>query len=137
MPTARRILVVEGKPDHGAALSQLLELWGHTVTIATSGRAAILRTLRTPFEVIVIDLALADMDGCTVVRAIRSDPDGDVPLIIAYSGAAHREAGALTAGCDVFVLKPELEELEWLVERTQHEARQYTKDAGPASVRRR
>lgn len=36
-------------------------------------------------------------------------------MIIAYSGIHHREAGALSAGCDAFVLKPAVEELESLV----------------------
>jgi CheY-like chemotaxis protein len=77
------------------------------------------------------------MDGCAVVRAVRSAPGGEDRVILVYSGYHHREQQALDAGCDAFVLKPAVEELEKLVQGTRVSVRQYVETAGPASKRPR
>jgi CheY-like chemotaxis protein len=95
------------------------------------------QALRSAPDVIIVDIGLPDMDGCKVVQLLRADPRGQTPVVIAYSGSAHREQHALDAGCDVFVLKPEIDELEHLVKMTRIEARQFTATAGPVATRRR
>jgi CheY-like chemotaxis protein len=75
--------------------------------------------------------------ACKVVQLIRSYPRPEPPLILAYSGAAHREAEALAAGCDAFILKPNIDELERLVQSTREEARAYVASTGSVLARRR
>lgn len=133
----RRILVIESSADGGESLCALLDAWGHSATCVDSGRRGLRRALMDTPDVIILDLGLADMDGCIVVQRIRSAPTGGVPVVIAYSGYHHREGEALDAGCDAFVLKPQVEELEMLVEATREEARQFVETAGPAVTRRR
>jgi CheY-like chemotaxis protein len=105
--------------------------------IAETGRQGIQRAIRESPEVIILDLGLADMDGCKVVQQIRSEPSGSAPVILAYSGYHHREAEAREAGCDAFVLKPAVEELESLIQGTRDQVRQFAETAGPAVTRRR
>jgi CheY-like chemotaxis protein len=135
----RRILVVESNPDHGEAIASLLGVWGHAAVVATSGREAVVRALDDPPDAVVLDLGLPDMDGCKVAAEIRAHEVQvrGAPVIIAYSGYHHREQEALAAGCDAFVLKPNVEELETLVRCTRGEAQQYTQRVGPAAYRRR
>jgi len=137
MAACRRILVIESNADGGQALRDLLEAWGHNPTLADTGRRGVQRAIRESPDVIVLDLGLDDMDGCKVVQLIRSEPTGNLPVIIAYSGFHHREQEALDAGCDAFVLKPAVEELESLIQRTREQVRQFVEAAGPAVARRR
>ena len=111
----RYVLVVESTAENGQALARVVEAWGHAITVATTGREAILRTLNKSPDVIVIALALPDIDGCRVVKRIRAGAVGAAPVIIAYSGYADRERDALAAGCDAFVPKPNAKRLEPLL----------------------
>ena len=72
-----------------------------------------------------------------MVQLIRAEPTGNAPMIVAYSGSAHREHEAHPAGCDAFVLKPQVEELESLVQKTHEEVRKFVETAGPAATRPR
>jgi two-component system CheB/CheR fusion protein len=137
MKDGRRILVIENHPDSAESLCQVLGVWGHAGTFALGGTRGVAHALRSAPDAIIIDLGLPDIDGCKVVQLIRADPRGQALVIIAYSGSAHREEQALEAGCDAFVLKPELDELEALVKMTRIEARQFTATAGSAASRRR
>jgi CheY-like chemotaxis protein len=137
MTASRRILVIESNADAGQALCALLELWGHNTVLADTGRWGVQSAIRESPEVIVLDLGLPDLDGCKVVQLIRSAPTGNVPVIIAYSGYHHREAEAQDAGCDAFVLKPAVEELESLILGTRQQARRFVETAGSAVARRR
>src|SRR6185436_11893161 len=112
MAASRRILVIEDDVDGVEALCALLGQWGHRVSSAkTGGRGIEIALLEAP-EVIILDLGLGDMDGCDVIRRIRSERRNGTPWIIAYSGYHDREDEARRAGCDAFVVKPALEELE-------------------------
>jgi len=132
MTASREILVVESNVDAGEALRALVEIWGHRPSLVVTGRAAIDTALRHPPDVVILDLGLDDMDGCGVVHALRSAPGGEDRMILVYSGYHHREQQALDAGCDAFVLKPAVEELEKLVQGTRVSVRQYVETAGPA-----
>ena len=132
----RRVLLIESSADCGAALCALFETGGHETVVALTGREGLRQARRRSSDVIVIDLGLGDMDGCKVVQLIRAEPAGHVPVIIAYSGYHHRETEALKAGCDAFVLKPAIEELEWLILATRAEVQQFVETAGPAVGRR-
>jgi CheY-like chemotaxis protein len=135
--SSRRILVVESNADAGEAVSALLQTWGHQATVVDTGHRAVLRARRDAPEVIILDLGLADMDGCLAVQRIRGAPGGALPVILAYSGSAHREQQTREAGCDAFILKPAVEELEALVQGTREDARAFVERGGPATTRPR
>jgi two-component system CheB/CheR fusion protein len=124
MPSGRRVLVIEGHVDLGESLCAVLEVWGHSPALARGGVRGVTHALRHEPDVIVVALGLPDLDGCKVVRLIRADPRGATPLIIAYSGYARREAEALEAGCDAFVLKPDIDRLHAVIEMGRADAAQ-------------
>ena len=130
-----RVLVMEDNVDAGEALCAFLQTCGHETWLAVSGQRGIERVVRERPDVIVVDLGLNDLDGCKVVELIRSTRFGDVPLILAYSGYHQREWEALNAGCDAFVLKPYVEELESLIGFTREAARDAAQR--PATAARR
>ena len=126
----RRVLLIESAADGGEALSALLEVWGHKPMVAATGRQGVQRAIRESPDVIILNLDLHDMDGCEVVRLIRDEPTRAVPVIIAYSDYHRREAGALHAGCDAFVLKPAVDELEALVSLPRDQVRRHSAYVG-------
>src|SRR5687768_6613948 len=98
--TGKRILVVDDNADAADAVAVLLEIEGHDVRTAVTGRAALGEVLAWTPEVVVLDIGLPDMDGYDLARAIGALPLSPMPLLIALSGygrpsdlSRSREAG--------------------------------------------
>ncbi|WP_169978372.1 hybrid sensor histidine kinase/response regulator [Tautonia rosea] len=114
-----RILLVEDHADNREMLRTLLTLNGHQIETAADGLAA-LEALRQRPDLALIDIGLPGIDGLTLARIVRSDPDlSDLPLI-AVTGYARPEdrTEALDAGFDDHLPKPvRLEDLKRLLDR--------------------
>jgi len=74
------ILVVDDEPSIARATERVLSKEGYRVRIAAGGRQAIDLARSTRFDAIVSDLAMPDMDGRALLRAIRAS-DLDVPFV--------------------------------------------------------
>jgi signal transduction histidine kinase len=116
---ARRVLIVEDNPDAQAALSCLLELWGHEVLLADDGPAGIEAALGARPDIALVDLGLPTVDGYEVARQVRAALGNASPLLIALTGygAPEQRSAALAAGFDLHIVKPvEPERLAALLE---------------------
>lgn len=103
VPDRRRILVVEDDPMQRSAIQLLLETWGHSVTAAADGDAA-LAAVRRPDgipDVIVTDFRLpGTLTGVDVVRTVGEMAGGAVPgVILTGDTAPERIREAVSAGC--------------------------------------
>jgi two-component system KDP operon response regulator KdpE len=106
-----RVLVVDDDAQLIRVLRVNLEARLFEVTVAMTGRQAIDAAAREPLDAVLLDLGLPDMDGVSVVRALRESKS--VPIII-LSGRSQTPAKveALNAGADDYVTKPfQIEEL--------------------------
>lgn len=111
MPTledAPRVLVVDDDRDGADALGLLLEELGNQVHVTYSGKQAIdVATVFRP-DLMLIDLAMPDMDGCRLVTSLRQIPAFAQTRIVAVTG--HADEGhktlALKAGFDTVLFKP-------------------------------
>jgi signal transduction histidine kinase/ActR/RegA family two-component response regulator len=104
----RRVLVVDDHPDVRMVLRLMLEAWGHRVEEADTGRRGLERIQRSRPDVVLVDLGLPDLDGCSVARAVRSERGGDALLLVAitgYGGDADRRR-TREAGFDAHLTKP-------------------------------
>lgn len=113
-----RILVVEDHGDVAANLADFMALQGHTTDFATSGEEALARVLSAEFDVILLDIMLAGMDGLTFCRKLREDLGMTTPVLIlsALDTVPDKIAG-FRAGTDDYLTKPyALEEVEVRVE---------------------
>lgn len=117
------VLVVDDEPDLRFMLRWALERRiGAVVVEAATGAQAldVLDHHRPGIDVVVLDLALPDLDGWTVLDAMRERPLArDVPVIVAsaYSDSAARER-AERSGCAGYLVKPFAPlELTTLIER--------------------
>lgn len=107
-----RVLLVEDDEGiaRGLALALRREGWAVDVVPGVAGATAALRA--EPFEMVLLDLGLADGDGAEVLRHIRASrpgalPDPTTPVLImtARDEVTSRIAG-LDMGADDYVTKP-------------------------------
>ncbi len=102
------ILVVDDEPEIVSLVAYHLERAGYTVSTATDGAAAIVKTRREQPRLIVLDIMLPGITGFEVLEAVRSRPDTkDVPVLMltALQDDEDRIRG-LSLGVDDYVTKP-------------------------------
>src|SRR5262249_24748874 len=115
----RRVLVVDDNRDATDSLRLLLEVRGHEVAVAYSGRAAVETARGFQPELVLCDLALPGMDGYAVVRALKEAPALAGVRLIAVSGygSPADQKRCLEAGFERHMSKPvEPEELLQLLQ---------------------
>jgi DNA-binding NtrC family response regulator len=94
----------------------MLELDKHLVTRVQSGRAALVELAARPFDVVVTDLRMADLDGIAVVREARAR--GCEAIVMTAFGTAESAVEAMKAGAADYLLKPfAMDELRLRVRR--------------------
>jgi CheY-like chemotaxis protein len=103
-----RVLLIE---DHDAArrgFAELLTAHGYDVREAATGKAGLASAAAWSPDVIVLDLGLPDIDGCSVVRTLKQTPTTAAVPLIALTGAdlPDERATALAAGCILHLGKP-------------------------------
>ena len=103
-----RVLVVDDFPDSAHTIRALLEMNGHQVHTAETGRAGIALAYAFDPTIAIVDLGLPDMNGCDVVRELRSRKGGQRVVIAVLTGwdQPAKRTAALSAGCDRFLVKP-------------------------------
>lgn len=104
----KRILVVDDNEDAAISLSLLLELNGHLVKIAFSGKQAIECLANFQPHVIFLDIGLPDMTGYDLARTLKTMPNSLAATYIALTGygQAHDKKAAQDAGFDHHFVKP-------------------------------
>jgi len=102
---AERILLIEDDSRLAEMISEYLGESGFRVSVAAGGRAGLERLAREPFDALVLDLMLPDMDGLEVCRELRAKSDTPVLMLTARGDAADRIVG-LELGADDYLPKP-------------------------------
>jgi CheY-like chemotaxis protein len=99
-----RILLVDDNEDALLATRLLLEHEGYEVTATSAGDAALAAYRAQPFDLVITDLLMPDMDGVELLAALHSDfPEAKVLVISGITSRptnadymfAVRQAGAL------------------------------------------
>ena len=101
----QRILLVEDDARLAGMVSEYLAGAGFRVAVAGRGDAGIERLAREPFDAVVLDLMLPDMDGLEVCRRVRSTNDVPILMLTARGEPADRIVG-LEIGADDYLPKP-------------------------------
>ena len=104
----KRILVVEDNEMNRDVLSRRLVRHGYQVLLATDGAGGLAIAHAEQPDLILMDLAMPEVDGWECARRLKAEPRTRAIPIIALS--AHAMTGdrqkALDAGCDDFDTKP-------------------------------
>jgi len=107
---AVRVLVVDDETDTRELLTFILEQAGAKVTAVSSAAAALAALLETMPDVVLSDIGMAEMNGYSLMRQIRSlrpEQSGHIPAIAltAYAGE-YNQRQAIVAGFQQHLSKP-------------------------------
>jgi CheY-like chemotaxis protein len=104
-----RILCAEDNPYGRVMFNTMAAALGHGIDFATSGEAAVVAVENGHYDIVLMDVTLAGMDGVEATRKIRAlaPPAGHVP-IVGVSGRSdpEEERIARAAGMNDYLVKP-------------------------------
>jgi CheY-like chemotaxis protein len=83
-----RVLMVDDEPEVGELYAEILRREGIDVTPVSSGREALERLQHEPFDLVVSDLRMPDVDGPELYRALAKRPGGHASRMIFITGDA-------------------------------------------------
>lgn len=102
-----RILVAEDNPVNQLITRRMLERLGHTVEVVSDGRQAWRAAGREPWDVVLMDLQMPEMDGFTATHRIRGELGGALPIVALTANAMNGERErCLEAGMSGYLTKP-------------------------------
>ena len=101
-----RILIVDDEPNIRQGLAEALQDQGYEIEQAASGEAALELLKTKPFDLVLVDLVMEEMDGIEVLREInRQWPQTEVVIITAH-GTIETAVKALKEGAYDYLTKP-------------------------------
>jgi two-component system response regulator MprA len=106
MAEQARILVVDDEPAVQSALSRALTLEHYDVAQAADGQEALERLSVTPYEAVILDIAMPRVDGLEVCRRLRQGGDRTPVLMLTARGEVDDRVAGLDAGADDYLVKP-------------------------------
>ncbi len=106
MAEQAHILVVDDEPAVQSALSRALALEHYDVAQAIDGREALERLGSSPYDVVILDIAMPHVDGLQVCRRLREGGDNTPVLMLTARGEVDDRVAGLDAGADDYLVKP-------------------------------
>jgi two-component system, sensor histidine kinase and response regulator len=107
---ALRVLLVEDNAVNQLVALRMLEKRGHKVTVASNGRKGLAALEQRPYDVILMDVQMPEMNGFEATQAIREKErsSGDHMPIVAMTAHAMKgdEERCRDAGMDFYLTKP-------------------------------
>ena len=100
-----RILLIEDDARLAAMLAEYLGEAGYRVSVAATGAVGMQLAAGQPFDALVLDLMLPDIDGLEVCRRLRARHELPILMLTARGDAADRIVG-LEIGADDYLPKP-------------------------------
>ena len=148
---AARILVVDDERSMREMLGILLRREGHDVVVADNGRRAIEALNQKPFDLVVSDARMPDIDGLEVLRHARSINPSVIAIMITAFGSPDLIKGVEQLGVTDYVEKPfntevlkfrirkeldrrRLQQENVLLKRAMHSANQFGNIIGNSSA---
>jgi CheY-like chemotaxis protein len=102
----RKVLVVEDDVQLQVLAARVLQTYGYDPHVAPDGKEAQRLAAEDPPDLVLMDLALPDLDGIEVTRRLKAaNPELVIIAVSAHAMASDRER-ARAAGCDGFLTKP-------------------------------
>jgi adenylate cyclase len=81
-----RLLIVDDNKVNRLLLSRSVELLGHRIALAENGRVALDKLRKEPFDLLLLDIEMPELDGFAVLEQLKADLKlRDVPVIVTSS----------------------------------------------------
>ena len=133
-----RVLIVEDSDALRESLRAGLVQEGFAVDVAADGRQGLGYARNNPYDVLVLDLMLPEVDGLDVLAGLREKPDRPHVLVLTARDRIEDRVRGLNAGADDYLVKPfAFEELLARVHalvRRRYEERDPVLRIGPLAV---
>ena len=110
-----RVLVAEDNPVNAMVIAAMLERLGIVSDRASNGLEAVQAIERQPYDVVLMDMQMPEMDGLEATRRVRANAVLVQPWIVALTANVMSEdrARCAAAGMHDFLAKPlQLQDLE-------------------------
>jgi DNA-binding response OmpR family regulator len=102
-----RALIVEDNRDICANIATYFEKHSYILDFANNGRSAMHLVLTNPFDVIVLDLMLPEMDGLSFCQKLRAEAKVETPvLMLTARDTLDDKLKGFEAGADDYLVKP-------------------------------
>ena len=104
-----RVLLAEDNQINQKVAGALLKKAGHSVRIAQNGREALDMMSQEPFDIVLMDMHMPEMDGLEATKAIRvlPTPAASVPIVALTAAGTFSDIQiCLDAGMNYFLVKP-------------------------------
>ncbi len=101
-----RVLIVEDERKISAYVKRGLEEAGYAVDAAYTGKEALDWAEAAPYDVIVLDILLPEIDGLSVCRELRRKKNRTPVLMLTARDSIDDRVAGLDAGADDYLVKP-------------------------------
>jgi len=103
-----KILAVDDQEDVRTFMRATLRVLGHEATVCGDAATALEKCQAETFPLILLDWVMPGTDGLELCRQIRALPDGELPVILIFTGKnkPHDLQKVLAAGADDYMPKP-------------------------------
>lgn len=110
LPPATSILVIDDDPDLLMLLTKMLSRIGASTDTAETGSEGLSRLKDRPYDLLVLDLMLPDIDGYVILKQLRENTRFDHMPILILSARANPDAisKGFSLGADGYLTKPYL-----------------------------
>jgi len=113
---AQRILVVDDERSMRELLSIMLKQSGYHVVAADGGEEAIAALGREPFDLVITDLRMRNLDGIAVLRAAKEHSPHTVVLVVTAFASTETAVEAMKLGAYDYITKPfKLDEIRLII----------------------
>jgi len=114
----KRVLAVDDEPNMRRLLEIMLKQAGYQAFIAANGKEALDILMRDGADLIISDLHMPDMDGISLLSAVREAELATPVIIVTAHGEIESAVSAMKLGASDYILRPfDLETLEIAISR--------------------
>ncbi len=104
--SGKTILITEDEDLLRASLAELLEQEGYHVTQASNGKQAYDLAFRRPFDLVITDIRMPEMDGMTLLGKLQELASETPVIVITGFGTVESAVSAMRGGASDYLLKP-------------------------------
>jgi PAS domain S-box-containing protein len=115
--SGKLVLIIDDESDSRVLLANLLEEFGCQVIAANSGEQGLRMAREFRPQLITVDLLMPQMDGATVIRALKADPELRAILLVVVSIVAEERRGSILGAVDILEKPVVREELLAVLQR--------------------
>jgi signal transduction histidine kinase len=102
----KRVLIIDDELDVSSAIQSRLQKKGFDVAAAYDGSTGLEVVKQSEPDVILLDIRMPTMDGLTVLRHLKADPETESTPVVVLSASLRDKQAVLDSGAEFFIQKP-------------------------------